>query len=166
MAYAAGKYALFISDRSGAAFPYKRMRIEWTGARVDASEYEPKSAQLEIPKNISDPEALQHASSDRTEPLAEVLLRYDPFRSGNSGSSTITVRSPGHGRSTGDTVRFRSVSDFDGFTAGTIELAAGYSVTKVDSDFYTFAVDSETATTGDVLGGGGVASAGPVTVSA
>ena len=165
MAYASGKYALFISDRSGAAFPYRRMRIEWTGARVDVSEYEPKSAQLEIPKNISDPEALQHASSDRVEPLAEVLLQYNPFKSGNSGSSTITVRSPGHGRSTGDTVRFRNVSNFDGFTASTIELAAGYSITKVDSDFYTFTVGSGTATTGNLLGGGGTASAGPVTVS-
>ena len=165
MAYAAGKYALFISDRSGAAFPYKRMRIECTGARVDVYEYEPKTAQLEIPRNISDPEALRNASSDRTEPLAEVLLQYNPFKSGNSGSSTITVRSPGHGRATGDTVRFRSVSKFDGFTASTIELAAGYSITKVDSDFYTFAVSGETAATGNTLGGGGVASAGPVTVS-
>ena len=165
MAYASGKYALFISDRSGAAFPYRRMRIEWTGARVDVSEYEPKSAQLEIPKNISDPEALQHASSDRIEPLAEVLLQYNPFKSGNSGSAIITVRSPGHGRSTGDTVRFRSVSNFDGFTASTVELAAGYSITKVDADFYTFTVGSGTATTGNLLGGGGTASAGPVTVS-
>ena len=165
MAYASGKHALFISDRRGAAFPYRRMRIEWTGARVDVSEYEPKSAQLEIPKNISDPEALQHASSDRIEPLAEVLLQYNPFKSGNSGSAIITVRSPGHGRSTGDTVRFRSVSNFDGFTASTVELAAGYSITKVDADFYTFTVGSGTATTGNLLGGGGTASAGPVTVS-
>jgi len=57
------------------------------------------------------------------------------------------------------------VSNFDGFTASTIELAAGYSITKVDSDFYTFTVGSGTATTGNLLGGGGTASAGPVTVS-
>ena len=57
------------------------------------------------------------------------------------------------------------MSNFDGFTASTIELAAGYSITKVASDFYTFAVSGETAATGNTLGGGGVASAGPVTVS-
>ena len=38
MGYASGKYAKFISDRSGAAFPYKEMRIEWNGARVHTSE--------------------------------------------------------------------------------------------------------------------------------
>ena len=166
MAYASGKYALFISDRSGAAFPYRRMRIEWTGARVDVSEYEPKSAQLEIPKNISDPQALQHATSDRTEPLAEVLLQYNPFKSGNSGSSIITVRSPGHGRSTDDTVRFRNVSNLDGFTASTIELEVGYTITKVNDNAYTFSAASGTATSGNIIGGGAIASAGPVTVSA
>jgi hypothetical protein len=29
-----GKYAQFISDRSGLAFPYSEMVIEWNGARV------------------------------------------------------------------------------------------------------------------------------------
>ena len=29
MAYAKGKYAKFISDRSGMAFPYKEMVKEW-----------------------------------------------------------------------------------------------------------------------------------------
>ena len=46
MAYAAGKYAKFISDRSGFAFPYKEMRIEWNGSRVHTSEYEEKQPQL------------------------------------------------------------------------------------------------------------------------
>jgi len=36
----------------------------------------------------------------------------------------------------------------------------------VDTDSYTFTTSSETATTGNVKGGGGFASAGPVTVSA
>ncbi len=37
---AVGKYAKFISDRSGMEFPYKEMVIEWNGARVHISEYE------------------------------------------------------------------------------------------------------------------------------
>jgi hypothetical protein len=36
----------------------------------------------------------------------------------------------------------------------------------VTDDTFTFTVSGETATVGDVNGGGGVASAGPVTVSA
>ena len=71
-----------------------------------------------------------------------------------------------HGRSTGDTVRFRDVEAFDGFTEAVIEGASGYSITKVDSDTYTFSASSGTATTGSIKGGGGFASAGPVTVSA
>ena len=48
--------------------------------------------------------------------------------------------------------------------AATINLAAGYVITKVDDDNYTFA----TATTSSITekGGGGSASAGPVTITA
>jgi len=56
--YAAGKYALAISDRSGMAFPYDEMVREWNGALVHTSEYEPKQPQLQ-PKPVgSDPQAL------------------------------------------------------------------------------------------------------------
>ena len=34
MAISSGKYAKFISDRSGQEFPYSEMVIEWNGARV------------------------------------------------------------------------------------------------------------------------------------
>ena len=43
MAYARGKYAKFISDRSGMEFPYTEMVKEWNGSRVHKSEFEPKS---------------------------------------------------------------------------------------------------------------------------
>ena len=72
---------------------------------------------------------------------------------------------PGHGRSTGDTVRFRSVLAFDGFTGSVLEQASGYSIHKVSDYTYTFSASSGTATTGNVRGGGGMASAGPVTLS-
>ena len=166
MAYASGKYAKFISDRSGVAFPYKEMRIEWNGSRVHTSEYEEKQPQLTPAKHIADAEALQHASTARTEPAVEVLLKKDAFRSGTSGSAIITVTEPGHGRSTGDTVRYRDVAPFDGFTASTIEQSAGYTITKVTDDTYTFTAASGTATAGDTIGGGAYASAGPVTVDA
>ena len=39
MAYARGKYAKFISDRSGMEYPYKEMVVEWNGSRVHTSEF-------------------------------------------------------------------------------------------------------------------------------
>lgn len=166
MAYAAGKYAKFISDRSGFAFPYKEMRIEWNGSRVHTSEYEEKQPQLTPAKHIADAEALRYASTARVEPAVEVLLPFNPFLTGSASSSTITVTEPGHGRSTGDTVRFRNVSALDGFSASTIEQSAGYTITKIDDDRYSFPAASGTATSGSTRGGGSVVSAGPVTVSA
>ena len=42
MAYARGKYAKAISDRSGMAFPYNEMVKEWNGSFVHKSEFEAK----------------------------------------------------------------------------------------------------------------------------
>ena len=44
--FSKGRYALMISDRSGAAFPYREMVQEWNGAWVHNSEYEPKQPQV------------------------------------------------------------------------------------------------------------------------
>ena len=142
------------------------MRKEWTGLLVGKDEWESKQPQLNPIKTPADPQALRDPRPDRTEPAVTVLLSYNPMRSGSSGSATINVLEPGHGRSTGDTVRFRSVEPFDGFTSSVIESADGYSITKVDADNYTFSASSGTATTGSIEGGGDNVSAGPVTVSA
>ena len=40
--YAKGKHAVFIDDRTGFKRPYKNARTEWTGMRVDKSEFTPK----------------------------------------------------------------------------------------------------------------------------
>ena len=56
-----GKYAQFISDRSGQAFPYKEMVIEWNGSRVHTSEFEPKHPQLEPKPYAADPQGLDNA---------------------------------------------------------------------------------------------------------
>jgi hypothetical protein len=164
--YASEKYALGISDRSGVAYKLKHMKKEWTGFLVGKDEWESKQPQLDTPKFTADPQALRNARPDRTEPAVTVLLKFNPFTSAASGSAVITVTQPGHGRSTGDTVRFRSVESFDGFTSSALEDSDGFSITKVSSDTYTFTSGSGTATSGDVDGGGGSVSAGPVTVSA
>jgi len=56
-----GKYAQFISDRSGQAFPYQEMVIEWNGSRVHTSEFEPKHPQLEPKPTTADGQGLRNA---------------------------------------------------------------------------------------------------------
>ena len=56
-----GKYAQFISDRSGQAFPYQEMAIEWNGSRVHISEFEAKHPQLEPKPTTADGQGLRNA---------------------------------------------------------------------------------------------------------
>ena len=164
MAYARGKYAKSISDRSGMEFPYNEMVKEWNGARVHRSEYEPKTAQDHPRKHSPDKEALKYVRTDRDESEVEHKLTLNPFRF-TASSATISVFEPGHGRSSSDTVRFRDVSGhIFGADVDELEDSDGYSITKTDSDFYTFAVSTAAGTTGS--GGGGYASSGPATLSA
>ena len=164
MAYARGKYAQSISDRSGMAFPYKEMVKEWNGARVHKSEYEPKTAQDHPRKHSADKESLQYARTARDESSVATLLPLNPFRF-TASSSTISVFEPDHGRSSSDTVRFRDVrGNIFGTDIDELEDSDGYSITKTDDDFYTFAVSTSAGTTGN--GGGGYVSAGPTTLSA
>lgn len=170
--YASNKYALGISDRSGAAYKLRDMRKEWTGMLVGKDEWETKQPQLMVLKTPADPQALRDPRPDRTEPAVEVLLKFNAFKSSGSGSSIITVTEPGHGRSTGDVVRFRAVEAFDGFTEASIESSSGYSITVIpgtvatdnESYYYTFSPSSGTANVGGVSGGGGVSTAGPVSL--
>ena len=74
MAYASGKNAYGISDRSGFRYKLNEMKREWTGALVGPDEYEPKHPQLRPPKAGPDPQALRNPRPDRTEPLKVVLL--------------------------------------------------------------------------------------------
>ncbi len=187
MAYARGKRALAISDRSGMAFPYNEMVKEWNGMFVHKSEFEPKHPQLEPKPHGGDMQALKDARPARTENDTAQLLPHDPFTTYGSGSSIINVYSPDHGLTNGDTYRFRGASttagdygnpvSFDGIAGSNIAKAAGYAITtgkytsgsrdtdETDNWFY-FTVDTNTATAGDVKGGGFPVSIGPATLSA
>jgi len=94
-----------------------------------------------------------------------ILLPLNAFKTANSGTSVITVTDPSHARSSSDTVRFYDVIGFDGITATNINRSAGYTITKVDDNTYTFTVATDTATTGNLKGGGGRAYAGPTTIT-
>jgi len=193
--YATGKYAKAISDRSGLEFPYKEMVREWNGSLVHVSEFEPKQPQLEPKPMNGDSISLRNIRPDRIENSVPYLLPTDAFKTYEAGSGIINVTAPGHGLTNGDTKRFRGAplattasggsfqftnpESFDGISGSNIAKAAGYTITtglyvndaRVSTDyavanFFFFTVDADTATKGDVTGGGNGCSVGPVTLSA
>ena len=160
---ASGKFAKFISDRSGMEFPYKEMVKEWNGARVHISEFEPKHPQLEPKPYTADPQGLQNARPDRTEPQTDPLLPAEPFII-TSGNSTINVYEPSHGRTTGDIVVFRNVDGSPGGLAYTLfENTSGFSITVTGTNNYTFNLGSTPTVSGQF--GGMTVTAGPVTLT-
>ena len=161
--YASGKYAYAISDRSGLKFPYDEMVREWNGSFVHVSEFEPKQPQLEPKPMNGDSISLRNVRPDRTETAVPNLLPSNPFTITN-GSTTVTVDEPDHGRSTSDTVRFRDASNVANLPAATINASGGYTITKVNDNNYTF--NSGVTASVTLEGGGDIASAGPVTVTA
>ena len=161
--FSKGKHAQFISDRSGMAFPYKEMVREWNGSRVHVSEFEPKQPQLEPKPHGADPQGLPMAKPDRTEPATENLLPGNPFNI-TSGSQTITVTEPSHGRTTGNTVVFRNVDGSPGGVAFTVfENSSGFSITVTGTNNYTFTLGSTPTVT--ETAGGMLVTAGPVTLT-
>ena len=183
---ARGKYSKAISDRSGMEFPYNEMMREWNGSLVHRSEFEAKHPQLEIRAKHGEEQGLMNARPDRTENEVIAILGPNPFETIAASSGIINVSEFAHGRSTGDTVRFRGTlatsatfnnpKNFDGITGANVAKSAGYSITvgKRDSsgtitqtdNFYHFTVDTNTATSGGVSGGGENCSAGPATLTA
>ena len=161
--YATGKYAKAISDRSGLEFPYREMVREWNGSIVHVSEFEPKQPQLEPRPSSADAISIRIVRVARIETAVPNLLPPNPFAITN-GSTTVTVNEPNHGRSSSDTVRFRDASNVANLPAATINASGGYTITKVNDNKYTF--NSGVSASVTLEGGGDIASAGPVTVTA
>jgi len=191
--YATGKYAKAISDRSGLEFPYREMVREWNGSFVHVSEFEPKQPQLEPKPTNADGIALRHVRTARTENAVAYSIPENGFETYEAGSRVINVTAPGHGLTNGTTYRFRGQpttsasssfqyadpGSFDGISGSNIAKAAGYAITtgifrdgaRVSTDyavanFFHFTVDTDTATKGEVKGGGIGCSVGPVTLEA
>ena len=164
MAFARGKYAKAISDRSGLEFPYNEMVKEWNGHFVHKSEFEAKHPQLELKSRSGDSQGLRDARPARTENEVAALLGNNPF-SITASSQTITVTEINHGRSSSDTVRFRNVRGSPGgVSASTFENSSGFSITVTTTDKYTFSLGATPSVT--EKGGGPTVSAGPVSLSA
>ena len=161
---ARGKYSKAISDRSGMEFPYTEMVKEWNGSFVHRTEYEEKHPQLELKSRSGDSQGLRDARPARTENEVAALLGNNPF-SITASSQTITVTEINHGRSSGDTVRFRNVRGSPGgVSASTFENSSGFSITVTTTDKYTFSLGATPSVT--EKGGGPTVSAGPVSLSA
>ena len=161
--YATGKYAKAISDRSGMEFPYKEMLREWNGSLVHISEYEAKQPQLEPKPHVADGIALRNVRTDRVESAVAALLGNNPF-STTASSTTITVTENNHGRTSGDTVRFRNVQGSPGGVAFTVyENSSCFSITVTTTNKYTFRLGSTPSITEEA--GGPTVSAGPVTIT-
>jgi len=189
MAFAKGKYAKAISDRSGMEFPYNEMVKEWNGMLVHKSEYEALHPQDQVRYHGTEGHGLRYAKPARSENEVARMLEPNPFETIAASSGIINVFEKSHGRSTSDTVRFRgpiwtssdsdayqNPSDFDGISGSNVAYSSGYSITvgKRDSsgditntdDYYHFTVNTNTATSGAVSGGGENCSAGPATLTA
>jgi len=160
--FASGKYALALCDRCGQQYKFLELKKEWNGLMTCPECYEPKHPQLE-PKNASaDPQALPWARPAREETTVPVILGLNPLTVAQ-GSSVINVFEDSHGRTTGDTVRFRDGLGGFGITANNINYDLGYTIAVVDDNNYTFTVNTDIATGNGTIGGGSI-SAGPVVV--
>ena len=143
--FSTGKKSKAISDRSGMAFPYREMVKEWNGSFVHKSEFEAKHPQL-FPKRFrGDAQGLQNARPARTEPPVAHMLSSTALSAGVRDSTVVNVNDPGHGFTTGQTVRFRKVeSHFPAYPEVAhiededINNAPGHIITKIDDDNFSF----------------------------
>ena len=122
--FAKGSRALAISDRSGAAFPYREMVQEWTGAWVHISEFEPKQPQLKPHPVGADPQGLQHARPARVEFAVQDILPDNPFTT-TAASKVLSVSFPDNGLNAGTSyVRFSDLKQpVGGVAVSTLELS-------------------------------------------
>lgn len=72
MAYASGKYAKFICDTCGFAYPYTTAKVTWKGNRVCEECYEPKHPQNDPPFLTVDAEALFQPRTEVPLPQAQL----------------------------------------------------------------------------------------------
>ena len=107
--FAKGSRALAISDRSGAAFPYREMVKEWNGAFVHNSEFEPKQPQLQPHPVGADPQGLMNARPARVEFPVQDILPNNPFTT-TAANASVSVSYPANQINEGTTfVRFQDV---------------------------------------------------------
>jgi len=143
---ARGKYAYGFCDRSGFRYDLHDLVYEFrngvrNGLRVGKDMVDQDHPQNFIGKiKAEDAQSLNDPRPDkRLEPAIERLLNPNPFS--HAGSGVITVTETNHGRTTGDTVRFRnSLGIGTSITQSAMQLANGYSITVLTNDTYKFTI--------------------------
>ena len=132
--FAKGTNALMISDRSGAAFPYREMVQEWNGLWVHTSEYEPKQPQIDPRPVRADPQALQHAKPARVEFPVQDILPNNPFTT-TAASKPLSISFPNNGLNAGTSyVRFSDLKQpVGGVAVSTLELSTTLNGNLTDS---------------------------------
>ena len=119
--FAKGRRALAISDRSGAAFPYREMVKEWNGSFVHISEFEAKQPQLEPHPVGADPQGLLNARPARIEFPVQDILPNNPFTT-TAANASVSVSYPANQINEGTTfVRFQAVK----FPVGGVPIVTG-----------------------------------------
>lgn len=89
MAFASGRYAYRISDRSGFRYKIKDTRKEWNGSIVGKDEYEEKHPQLEPVRTLPDAQAIRDARPD-VEDDGKKFIVYTNTGLGNLGTLLTT----------------------------------------------------------------------------
>ena len=132
--FAKGTNALMISDRSGAAFPYREMVQEWNGLWVHTSEYEPKQPQIDPRPVGADPQALQHAKPARVEFPVQDILPNNPFTT-TAASKPLSISFPNNGLNAGTSyVRFSDLKQpVGGVAVSSLELSTTLNGNLTDS---------------------------------
>jgi hypothetical protein len=133
--FAKGKRSMAISDRSGMAFPYREMVREWNGFLVH---YRLRGTPV---VTASGPGGSDPADNRNMQQFATVPTIDNVSDIGSASGFTITVGQKQ--------------------TDGSVVTAAG---TLTSPENYFFFTSSDTATSGNVTGGGQNNSAGPVTL--
>ena len=161
--FATGKHALAICDRCGQQYKFHQMKKEWNGLMTCPECFEVKHPQLDKKNDVSDAQALPWSRPARQETDVPQMLELNPLTV-TQGSGVITVYEESHGRTSGDTVRFRDATGGLGISETNLNYTLGYTIAVTDNNNYTFTVNTDTATENGTIGGGSI-SAGPVTVS-
>lgn len=146
MTKARGKYAYGFCDRSGFRYDLHDLVYEFrngvrNGLRVGKDMVDQDHPQNFLGKiKAEDAQSLNDPRPDkRLEPDVERLLNPNPYT--HSGSGVITTKETNHGRTTGDTVRFRnSLGVGSLITQSALELSSGYSITVLTNDTYKFTI--------------------------
>tara|TARA_B100000963_G_C22432209_1_gene582663 strand:+ start:81 stop:542 length:462 start_codon:yes stop_codon:yes gene_type:complete len=144
MAFASGKNAYGISDRSGRRYRLRDMRLEWTGSLVGPDEFEPKHPQLFPPKAFPDPQALRNPRPEQNLD-AERAIQYGFNPVGfkdipgisprnnlvaEGGVGTVTVDVSG----TSDVINVTGVAATGAVGAATVSIAPRFDSTSVTLD--------------------------------